>query len=242
LKRKLWLLNFALAAAIAAGGWQLRNEARELQKRKDGVVGKKVPVPPPPPAPPPAPSQAVTASSYLEIAQKMLWAKDRSSVVVPDPPKPKESPKPLPALPAVHGVMNIGDGPIVMMSDGRGGRQRGTRPGDKIGEFKLVSVNSEELVLSWEDRTVTKKIDELIDRAGDAGPAPGPAGTAVSSPSPSNPAPQVVGKAEPGVKLTDGVSSCQTNDPSPPGTVVNGMRKVVRRTPFGDACSWEAVK
>ena len=74
--------------------------------------------------------------------------------------------KPLPPLPTVHGVMNIDGTPIVMMSDKAGARQRGIHPGDKIGEFKLVSVNNDELVLSWEDRTVSKKLEELIDRGG----------------------------------------------------------------------------
>jgi len=240
LKRKLWLLNFALIALLAAGGLRLRNEARDFQARKRATLGKKVPIPAPPPPLPAAPPPVVTASSYLEIAQKMLWSKDRNSQVIVDPPKPPAPPKPLPPLPAVHGVMNL-DGPIVMMSDKQGARQRGIRPGEKIGEFKLVSVNGKELVLSWEDRTVTKTLDELIDRAGDSA-----AGTGVSGPAGAGAAPppvqQSIGKPEPGVKLTEGISTCQTNDPSPAGTVVNGMRKVIRQTPFGASCVWEAVK
>lgn len=240
MKRKLWLLNFALIALVAGGGWRLRKEAQEFHARERAVLGKMVPIPPPPAPLPAAPPQAVTASSYLEIAQKMLWSKDRNSQVIVDPPKPPAPPKPLPPLPNVHGVLNL-DGPIVMMSEKSSARQRGIRPGEKIGEFKLVSVNSKELVLAWEDRTVTKTLEELIDRAGDSVPSTGGvAGSPGVGAAPS--VPQVIGKPEPGVKLTDGVSSCQTNDPSPAGTVVNGMRKVVRPTPFGPACSWEAVK
>ena len=239
MKRKLWLLNFALIALVAAGGWRLRKEAQEFHARERATLGKKVPVPAPPPPLPAAPPPAVTASSYLEIAQKMLWSRDRNSQVIVDPPKPPAPPKPLPALPSVHGVMNI-DGPMVLMSDRAGGRQRGIRPGEKIGEFKLVSVDSKELVLAWEDRTVTKTLAELIDRAGDSAPATGVTGSPGVGAAP--PVPAVVGKPEPGVKLSDGISSCQTNDPSPAGTVVNGMRKVVRQTPFGASCVWEAVK
>jgi hypothetical protein len=240
LKRKLWLLNILLAAAIALAGWQLRKEAREFHARERATLNKRPPIPAPPAPPPAAAPPTVTGAAYLGIAKDMLFSKDRNSQVIVDPPKPPDPPKPLPPLPAVYGVMNIGDGPTVMMSERSGGRQRGVHPGEKIGEFKLVSANSDELVLAFENRTVKKKVDELIDRGGvEAVVAVGPAGAAAAS---STPAPPPVGKPEPGVKLGDGLANCQANDPSPDGTIVNGMRKVVRQTPFGPACSWEAVK
>jgi hypothetical protein len=244
LKRKLWLLNIVLIAAIAAVGWRLRKEANEFHDRERKTLLMKMAVPPAPPVPPAAPTQKVAASSYLEIAQKMLFSKDRNPQVILDPPKPPEPPKPLPKLPSVSGVMDIGDGPIVMMSDKPGARSRGVRQGETIGEFKLVSVNGVELTLEWEDRTVTKKLQDLIDRAGpESGPAQSGAPVAASSSAASAPPPPpAVGKPEPGVQLSEGVMSCQTNDPSPAGTVVNGMRKVVSQTPFGSACSWVAVK
>jgi hypothetical protein len=239
LKRKLWLLNFALIALVAAGGWRLRKEAQDFHARKRATFGTRVPIPAPPPPPPAAPPQSVQASSYLEIAQKMLWSKDRNSQVIVDPPKPPAPPKPLPPLPSVYGVMNL-DGPIVMMSEKSGARQRGVRPGEKIGEFKLDAVKGEQLVFSWEDRTVTKKLDELIDRGVDSTPVVNASGPAAASSAPAPP--PVVGRPEPGVKLSEGINSCQTNDPAPAGTVVNGMRKVIRQTPFGNSCFWEAVK
>ena len=240
MKRKLWLLNILLAAAIALGGWQLRKEAREFHARERATLNKRPPVPAPPPPAPASPAPTVTGAAYLGIAKDMLFSKDRNSQVIVDPPKPPDPPKPLPPLPAVYGVMNIGDGPTVMMSEKSGGRQRGVRPGEKIGEFKLVSANSDELVLAFENRTVKKKVEELIDRGGvEAVVAVGPAGAAAT---PSAPTPPPAGKPEPGVKLGDGLANCQANDPSPDGTIVNGMRKVVRQTPFGAACSWEAVK
>ena len=239
MKRKLWLLNFVLIAAIAAGAWQLRKDAQEFRKRERMTLAGGPPAPAPLPPPPAAAPQSVSASSYLDIAQKMLWSKDRNSQVIVDPPK-KQEVKPLPPLPGVHGVMNF-DGPLVMMSEKPGARQRGVRPGEKIGNFKLVSVDSEQLTLAFEDRTVTKKLDELFDK----GAEPGQAAAAAPAQAASNAAPAatpITGKAEPGAKLTDGLTTCNTNDPSPAGTVVNGMRKVVRQTPFGNSCFWEAVK
>ena len=34
MKRKLWLLNFALIALVAAGGWRLRKEAQDFHARE----------------------------------------------------------------------------------------------------------------------------------------------------------------------------------------------------------------
>jgi hypothetical protein len=240
LKRKLWLLNILLVAAIALAGWQLRKEARELHAREHATLDKHPPVPAPPAQPPAAPPPMVTAAAYIKIADEMLFSRDRNSKVIVDPPKPPDPPKPLPPLPIVHGVMDIGDGPIVMMSEKSGGRHRGVHVGEKIGEFKLVSVNRNDL--GFENRTVKKTLQELIDRGGgDAAPIAGqggPAGGASSAPAP----PPVVNKPEPNVKLSEDTATCQTNDPSPAGTVANGMRKVVMATPFGNACRWEAVK
>jgi hypothetical protein len=240
LKRRLWLLNFVLIASIAAAGWRLRNEAAEFHARERAALRRRVAVAPAPAPPPAASSTAVVPASYLEIAQKMLFSKDRNSQVIVDPPKPPEPPKPLPPLPSVSGMMDIGDGPTVVMTDKKGGHSRGVRPGETIGEFKLVAVKGDELTFSWEDRTVTRKLDDLIDRGvADAGPATA-GNTAASAPAPAPAA--VVGKPEPGVQLSEGVSSCQTNDATPAGTVVNGMRKEVSPTPFGPACRWVAVK
>ena len=238
MKRKLWLLNFVLIAAIAAAGWRLRNEAQDFHAREGQTLHSKLATPPPPPYTPMAPAQPVAPASYLDIAQKMLFSKDRNSQVILDPPKPPEPPKPLPALPAASGVMNI-DGPLVMMSEKPGTRFHGVRAGDMIGEFKLVSVEGDQLTFSWQDRTVTKKWQELLERSS---ADPGPANVVNTGSSAAPPPPPPVGKSEPGVQLSEGVSSCQTNDPSPAGTVVNGMRKVVSQTPFGAACRWEAVK
>jgi hypothetical protein len=242
LKRKLWLLNFVLIAAIAAGVWRVRKDAREFDARKQATLAAKVPAAPAPPAPAAVPPPAVAASSYLEIAQKMLWSKDRNSQVVVEE-KPVEV-KPLPPLPSVHGVINMGDGPIVMMSDKQGERQRGIHPGEMIGAFKLISVNSEELVLGFEDRTVKKRLQELIVHKEDPAPSSGggQGGVANTGGVPPPPPSTVVGRPEPGVVLSEGVNNCQPGDNSPAGTVANGMRKVVMATPFGMACKWEAVK
>src|SRR5262249_23600775 len=66
LKQKLWLLNFALVGAIAAGGWQLRKQAQDFHQRERMTLGNKPRTSAAPPPPPATPAPAVAASSYLE--------------------------------------------------------------------------------------------------------------------------------------------------------------------------------
>ena len=112
---------------------------------------------------------------------------------------------------------------MAIMSVGPKGPHRDYQPGDKVGEFKLVAVNNEELVLEWEGQTIRKKVDEILDRARQP-VAPGPvaaAATAAAAASrPVAPAP-----AEPGGDLTGGIRACQPGDSSPAGTVTDGIAK-----------------
>src|SRR6202035_3233990 len=94
------------------------------------------PVPPPPITNPPA-AEPVRAAGYIDIAQKDLFSKDRNPTVVveaaPAPAKP-----PMPKLPLFHGLVDLGDGPMAIMSDGAKAPHRDYQPGDKVGAFTLV--------------------------------------------------------------------------------------------------------
>jgi hypothetical protein len=237
-KRKLLLANLALLALVTAGAVHLRREWTEARAREQAVLEKRIQPAPPPRTVAPATTEPVKAAGYNDIAQKMLFSKDRNPVVVVEPP-PAPKVIPMPALPLFHGVVNLGDGPMAIMSVGPKGPHRDYQPGDKVGEFKLVAVNNEELVLEWEGKTITKKVDEILDRSTAAAPAPGPvaAAAAAAPPRPVTPAP-----AEPGPDLNGGIKACQPGDSSPAGTVADGMRKVIRQTPFGPRCYWESAK
>ncbi|MBI4876733.1 MAG: hypothetical protein HY822_19020, partial [Acidobacteria bacterium] len=49
-------------------------------------------------------------------------------------------------------------------------------------------------------------------------------------------------RSGPGAEVAPGMRACQPGDSSPVGTVVDGMRKVVTKTPFSVICRWEPVK
>ncbi len=236
MKRKLLLVNLALAALSVAGGVHLRRAWIDARAREQAVLRKRIrPAPAPPVYTPPA-DEPVKAAGYSDIAQKMLFSKDRNPVVVVAPPPPPK-PVPMPPLPLFHGVLDVGDGPIAIMSLGPKGPHRDYQPGDEVGPFKLVAVDNEVLVLEWQGQTIKKKVDEFLDRSAAAAAAgPAPANSAAPPP------PVQKASAEPGGDLGGGIKACQPGDNSPAGTVADGMRKVLKVTPFGARCFWESEK
>ena len=158
--RRILLLNLLLVALTAVAGWRLRVEWLAARSREQAVLNQVVkPLPPPavsaaPPVPP------LAAAAYNDIAQKMLFSRDRNPVVVVDAPPP-------PPPPAHAGVARFSG------SDERAGRShrhigenakapnREFRPGEQVGEFKLLAIGGGEIVLEWQGKQVTKKIEEL---------------------------------------------------------------------------------
>jgi hypothetical protein len=245
-KGRLLLLNLALAAAAVVVGMRARDNWVEARKRADVVLGRKVKPAPAPPFSPMPEFQSLAAADYADVAQHTLFSADRNPTVIVE----VAPPKPMPPLPLLHGVMDLGDGAIAIMSVKKGGGQRGFHPGEKVGEFTLVSISDRELVLEWDGQQIPKKFDELVDRseqtaAAPAPPAP-PAAPAVSNASPA-PAASVKtasppARSGPGEQLTPTMRACVPGDNSAPGTVADGYRKVVSETPFGQRCRWELVQ
>ncbi len=232
------MINLVLLALAALAAWNLR--ARWLEGREREAAALRAPVKPAPAPPmvPAPPVERVAAASYVDVAQKMLFSSDRSpEVEIVAPP-----PKPMPPLPVAYGVFALGDVPSAILSEKPGARHRSYAAGEMVGEFKLLSVSTTELVFEWEGKTITRTIEELAakDRppaeaaAAAAAPAQATVSTTTSVAAPVKPGP--------GIELTSEVRACQPGDNSPAGAVIDGMRKVVSRTPFGEMCRWERVK
>ena len=235
------ILNVVLAAAIAGLGWQLRQDWILARAREQRILQQRTKPLPPPLMSASKPAESVTPASYSDIAQKMLFTKDRNPTVVVEV-APAPPPKPMPALPVLYGVMNLMDGTTAIMSEKSGAQHLGVRPGDKVGEFKLLAVTGREITLEWEGKTVTKEIDEMIDRA----TPPPPSGASGTTPRPESRPPAAPpqpprGEAAPGTDIGNKLRACQPGDNSPPGTVSGSYRKVVSRTPFGETCRWEPI-
>jgi hypothetical protein len=235
------LVDITLLVLIFVAGTALRKRWIEEKGREEAVLKQMVPVANPPvlaPLPFPTPS---TAAQYLQVAQQMVFSRDRNPDVILDPPAPPDPPKPMPRLPVAYGVMNLGQGPTAILSEKPGADHHGYKAGEKIGEFKLVALNNQEIVLEWEGKYVKKTIEELADRTPVV--ATPPAETTQQAPPAQTQLTPVGEPKGPGeTDMGNSSRACVPGDTSPAGTVKDGMRKVVSKTPFGDSCRWELVK
>jgi len=190
---------------------------------------------------------AVIASTYENVAQKDLFDQSRNPNVpieLPPPPPPLKEPPPLPSF---HGMMNIGDGPIAIMSKSGSGSQEEVHAGGMIGEFKLLDFNLKEITLEWDGRVIHKRADDMAkqDAGGGRGAAvdflPGASGIMPGVASPPQAPPRLT-EMGPGADTGNTFRPCQANDSSPNGAIADGYQKVVRPTIFGNECHWEPVK
>jgi hypothetical protein len=233
------ILNLVLVASIVAAAWQLRQNWINARLRDEAVLDRRVPPPAPPSVAKSQAPQPVTAAGYLDVVEKMLFSKERNPTVVIEP-APAPPPKPMPPLPVLYGVMNLLDGTTAVMGEKKGAQHQGVRPGDKVGEFTLVAVDNQEITLEWDGKTLTRPLDEMIDRSA----LPAPVDTSNSRPTPqqppssSPPAQTKKGEPAPGQDVGNNFRACQSGDTSPPGTVSNGFKKVVTPSPFGEMCRW----
>lgn len=246
MRRRLAIVNLVLAVAVAGLGWQFRRNWRASEARRQQAIQQKVKPAPAPVAPLLPPVAGVDSAQYAGVAQKMLFSRDRNPNVVLD----VAPPPPMPALPFSHGFVDFGGDPTVLLSEKPASSTKAYRPGDEIGDFKVVSVNREEIVFEWDGKQVRRTLAEIAARnarverqveapqqaAAAAAPQPdAPAGTTKIS-SGDN-------QLGPGKEMAPGSEfhMCQPGDTTPAGTVVNGLRLVKNATPFGGFCRWEPV-
>ena len=243
MKRKLILLNLLLVGLTAAAGWKLREQYladRQLTQKVRTNSVKTLPPPLTTAMPKPDPFSGAT---YAEVAQKNLFAKDRNPNVIIDVPPPKPVKK-MPPLPIVFGVMGLPSGMTAIMAEKLGARSRGVLVGETVGDFKVVELTRETATFEWDGKRITKKLEELSERAS------APAGTAAAAPDAALASTNAANIASvPGaapvapapakqVTVGDNMKACQPGDTSPAGTVVDGYHKVLEATPFGNACRW----
>jgi hypothetical protein len=242
MNRKLIALNVVLAlTAIYAGvlfhgRWEAakaRQKALRTAKTRPATVDPMAPLPKEPP---------VLATGYAAVADKNLFHPSRDSRIPVELPPPPPPPPPMPALPKYHGTMNIGDGPMALLTMNANTPANAIKPGDMIGPFKLVEVNTVDITFEWNGQVVRRTLDDLTDRAIQSAPAAASSdGRSVSSVPQAVAAAVVKAPLGPGEVTSQGFRLCQPNDSMAIGTVQNGFRKVEYGTPFGPACRWDPV-
>jgi len=244
LRGRLLLLNLMLLAACIGAAWRLKVQHEQHELRRSAFLGATVPAPPAPAVALPTPPPQISAASYFLAAEKLLLSRDRNPTVIVEVAQPK----PVPPLPLFFGAMNFGDGPRVVLAL-PGKPQKTYVAGDKIGDFLLAAIEPSGLVFQWEDRTIRKRFDELRARTDASEQAPQPSATAQNAqPMSEQPVTSVATVSTiqdtkgPGGEAGENLRYCQPGDSTPPGTIMEGYRKVVRRTPFGQQCLWEKVQ
>ncbi len=249
--RKLLIANFALVALAAAGLWRLRADWSRAQQRYQilAPAAKKRAAPA---AEPSAPAP-VQPAAFFDAADKFLFTADRNSTVAVEPPKHK----PRPPLPSLSGVLNIGGGPIALMTLDTSRPYKPIRVGEKIGEFQLLAVAADEITLEWEGEAIHAAVSDLLARPAAAQPgqtafgaASGASGASGAGQSPaaavsttetvSRPGEYRIGPAMQGANGTIYVSL--PGDTAPHGTTYQGKRKVVQRGLMGTTSWWEDIK
>lgn len=242
MRRKLLLLDLALALLVVYAGWHIRQTWQAAKQRAAATLNRKVPPVPEPPHKPLPPSPPVVAGNYADVVQKMLFDRSRNPAVPIELPA-APPPKPMPPLPIYHGQMNIGGGLTVIMSQDAASPHQGLEIGDTIGQFKLVDVNTEEITLEWDGQRIRKSLKELQEHGAapqQVAAAGADAQSPVRSAAPAAPA-QPQSPQGPGQDIGSGIRACQPNDSNPPGAVVDGYRKATVTTPFGTSCRWDPV-
>jgi hypothetical protein len=244
---RLFLLNALLLAGIAMATLKLMELRDETARREQMVHASAPKLPAAKGTAPVAAPERTVAANYLDIAARLLFSKDRNPTVIIAPPPEKQ----MPAFPFAYGVLMVADPPIIMMAEKKGAAQKGYRPGDKVGDFKIVSFDSRKIEFEWDGQKIVKNVQELVDRDAQTAAVmakqntPEPAAAAAA---PAAAKAQVLSESGsaaaqgPGVDTGGGVRACSAGDTAPPGTVQGGYRKVVSETPFGKVCRWEKVQ
>jgi hypothetical protein len=240
LNRRIILLNVALLALTGALIWLLRAHWTDARSREIKVLTQRVPARSVLAPPPPPPVKPVTPSEYFDVAQKMLFSKDRNPTVVIETPPAKPEP-PMPALPKYHGQMAIGE-PIVFLSNATQ-PQRGYHVGEDIGDFRIANFDRDKIAFQWRGKTVERSVSDLAPK--DEPPAPPPQAGAPAAAKPvTSLASAPDKKIDPalGDDMGGSLRTCVPGDNSPAGTVLAGYKKVLAQTMFGQNCHWEPVQ
>ena len=236
MNRKLMVLNVLLAGLLIWAGVQWRNQYLAAQARVAKMRSAKATLPPPSPLPTLPAQPPVLATGYNEVAQKMLLHPTRNPNIDPEPVPPPPPPEPMPPLPKYHGSMNLDGVATAILSVGAN-RFQEIKPGDSIGQFKLLDVNTKDITFQWKEQQVRKTLDELLDRTVVESPTNNVTSAAAAQAAPPPAIKSNVGPV--GEASVFGRRACDPNDSYPEGAVVDGWRKTSSTTPFGRACFWE---
>ena len=111
-----------------------------------------------------------------------------------------------------------------------------------MGEFTVAAVDPQRVTFEWHGRRVVVPISELLVAAPTSRQKKPAAERSNNRRAQAQVKTATAEQAGPGTELGRGYRACVPGDATPPGTVVEGYRKVVTKTPFGETCRWVPVE
>lgn len=253
MKRKLALINIALVALFVWGSWALYGQYEQAEQRFE-IFDSSAGTVEPPAIPAPGDAPMVRAASYAPISQRLLFSRDRNSMIEVIVPEQQVTQRP--QVPLLAGVVDLGDGPLALMTADPDTAPRWTGIGEKVGEYTLEAVANEKVTLAWNGETVELSQAELaavkLGRPERQAPNSSPdarkraaalarertaARTAENLASSAEIAAK--GKYTVGKQLSSGGYSADPNDGAKDGTEHKGYVRRVRATPFGSQHWWD---
>jgi hypothetical protein len=237
---KIIALNVVLLAIVVYAGVTFRREVQMAKARQLAIIQASVqPVSTPVVTPLSYPAPAA-ATAYTAVATRNLFHPSRNpDIPIEVPIVPPAPPKPMPALPAYRGAMNLAEEPVALLALGNAP----TKPvqiGEQIGPFKLVDFNTVDITFEWDGQIVRRTLEHLSDHSARASVTSTVETVRIAAPAPVA-APVIPQPLGPGPMTPRGTATCLPNDSTPAGTVQNGLKKVMIPTPFATACLWEPV-
>jgi hypothetical protein len=241
--RKLIVLNVLLLALLVWLGMHLRANWLEAKAREAEVLARAA-KPDPQAVPPSVPGVNPTVpAEYIDVAQRMLFSKDRDPNVLiepPPPPPPKPPEKPVPPFPSYYGQMAIGE-PVILLAVDRN-PQKSFHVGDKVGEFVLAAFDLDTVTFEWNEKTLVRDVKELTPKEPERPVQQAAAAPAANVPKSVAKMGAQAPKTDPALGPMNGrVATCLPEDTSPDGTVKDGFRKKIVPGLMGTTCMWEPI-
>lgn len=262
--KKLLALNLVLAVLVVAAAAGLYASIGAANERYS-ILTPQVPAKDVPDYPGPEAARRVRAGDYLPIVDRMLFASDRNPIIEVAGPLQASS-ESRPPLPRLAGVMELGEGPIALMSPDLDSPATPVEVGEKVGAFTFLGTQGERILLRWQDEKIAAMPSELRGSPADDGrrragsrPTGGSGRTrrpsrvkmttsqasaarasSVQVNKPAGKQPGVIGgKYNIGASIGAGRYRADPNDDSPAGTRYQGFIKRSQGTPFGTRYWWE---
>ncbi len=161
MRRKLFVTDFILLALAWVGAMHLYKQILQERQSEEAVLRRQVIAGPSPSVESVPSPKPVRAADCNDIVAKMVFSADRNPRVVIEAPPPAP-PRPMPALPVLRGLVDLGDGLSAVMSEGADGTEREYRQGEKIGAFTLSALSNAMIVLEWDGQMITRPVEEML--------------------------------------------------------------------------------